>query len=93
MVADLLKRELRRDGRPVLLQPREFRLIEELLRYADRVVTRTMLLERVWGIISIRRPTSSTPISAASAPSSNEGGLPDLIETVRGVGYRMRGDA
>ena len=33
----------------IALQPREFRLLEELMRNADRVVTRTMLLERVWG--------------------------------------------
>src|SRR5580765_674939 len=46
---DLLRREVRRDGEAIALQPREFRLLEELLRNGERAVTRTMLLERVWG--------------------------------------------
>jgi len=45
---DLLARTVRRDGQKVLLQPREFRLLECLMRNAGRVVTRTMLLEKVW---------------------------------------------
>jgi two-component system OmpR family response regulator len=45
---DLLRRTVRRAGRPIELQPREFSLLEQLLRNADRVVTRTMLLDRVW---------------------------------------------
>lgn len=90
LVADLLKREVRRDGRPILLQPREFRLIEELLRNADRVVTRTMLLERVWGYhFDPQTNIVDAHISRIRA-KLNEGSLPDLIETVRGIGYRMR---
>jgi len=45
---DLLARTVRRSGQKVLLQPREFRLLECLMRNAGRVVTRTMLLEKVW---------------------------------------------
>src|SRR5262249_46543343 len=45
---DLLRRTVTRRGRPIDLQPREFRLLEYLLRNAGRVVTRTMLLEHVW---------------------------------------------
>ena len=45
---DLLRREVRRTGRPIELKPREFRLLEFLLRHAGQVVTRTMLLEGVW---------------------------------------------
>jgi len=45
---DLLRRTVTRRGEPVELQPREFRLLEFLVRHADRVVTRTMLLEGVW---------------------------------------------
>ena len=45
---DLLKRTVTRQGRAIDLQPREFRLLEYLLRNAGRVVTRTMLLEHVW---------------------------------------------
>jgi len=88
---DLLKREVRRDGRPVPLQPREFRLLEELIRNADRVVTRTMLLEGVWGFhFDPQTNIVETHMSRLRA-KLNEGGAQDLIETVRGVGYRMRG--
>ena len=88
---DLLKREVRRDGRPVPLQPREFRLLEELMRNADRVVTRTMLLEGVWGFhFDPQTNIVETHMSRLRA-KLNEGGAQDLIETVRGVGYRMRG--
>jgi two-component system OmpR family response regulator len=45
---DLLTREVVRDGKKIPLQPREFRLLEYLMRHAGQVVTRTMLLEHVW---------------------------------------------
>lgn len=89
---DLLKREVRRDGQPVLLQPREFRLLEELLRGGGRIVTRTMLLERVWDYhFEPQTNIVETHISRLRA-KLNEGGKSDVIETVRGTGYRMRGD-
>lgn len=89
---DLLRREVRRDGETITLQPREFRLLEELLRNAERAVTRTMLLERVWGFhFDPQTNIVETHISRMRA-KLNEGGKPDLIETVRGVGYRMRPD-
>ncbi|MCY7279457.1 MAG: response regulator transcription factor, partial [Sphingomonas bacterium] len=92
LVADLLKREVRRDGRPILLQPREFRLLEELMRNDDRVVTRTMLLERVWGYhFDPQTNIVDAHISRIRA-KLNEDSQPDLIETVRGIGYRMRND-
>jgi two-component system OmpR family response regulator len=88
---DLLKREVRRAGRPVALQPREFRLLEVLMRGDDRVVTRTMLLEQVWGFhFDPRTNIVETHMSRLRA-KLNEGGAEDLIETVRRVGYRMRG--
>jgi two-component system OmpR family response regulator len=87
---DLLRREVRRDGEVIVLQPREFRLLEELLRNAERAVTRTMLLERVWGFhFDPQTNIVETHISRMRA-KINEGGKPDLIETIRGVGYRMR---
>jgi two-component system OmpR family response regulator len=88
---DLLKREVRRDGRAIALQPREFRLLEELMRGADRVVTRTMLLERVWGFhFDPQTNIVETHMSRLRA-KLNEAGAEDPIETLRGVGYRMRG--
>jgi two-component system OmpR family response regulator len=87
---DLLKREVRRDGRRIALQPREFRLLEELMRHDGRVVTRTMLLERVWDFhFDPQTNIVETHMSRLRA-KLNEGGGEDLIETVRGVGYRMR---
>ena len=59
---NLLKREVLRGGRRIDLQPREFALLEEMMRNAGRVVTRTMLLERVWDFTSIPKPTSSKRI-------------------------------
>src|SRR5947199_583370 len=48
LAMDLLSRKVTRAGRSVALQPREFKLLEYMMRHADQVVTRTMLLENVW---------------------------------------------
>lgn len=93
LTVDLLKREVRRGGEIVHLQPREFSLLEELMRNSDRLVTRTMLLEKVWGYhFDPQTNIVETHISRLRA-KLNFGGLDDLIETVRGAGYRMRCDA
>ncbi len=87
---DLLTREVTRDGRPIALQPREFRLLEELMRGEGKVLTRTMLLERVWDFhFDPQTNIVETHVSRLRS-KINGGGLPDLIETVRGSGYRMR---
>lgn len=89
---DLLSREVRRDGQLVLLQPREFRVLEELMRHAGEFVTRTMLLERVWDFhFDPQTKIVETHISRLRS-KLNEGDLPDRIETVRGVGYRIRAE-
>lgn len=89
LTMDLLKRQVLRDGVGVPLQPREFRVLEELMREEGKVVTRTMLLERVWNYhFDPQTNIVDTHISRLRA-KLNEGGKPDLIETVRGVGYRM----
>ena len=86
---DLLTRVVERDGAPVALQPREFRLLEELMRHAGEFVTRTMLLERVWDYhFEPQTKIVETHMSRLRA-KLNEGGRPDAIETVRGVGYRL----
>lgn len=88
---DLLKREVRRSGRDVRLQPREFAVLEQLMRHAGRVVTRTMLLESIWGFHF--DPQTNIVESHLSRMRSklNEGFDHDPVETLRGVGYRMRG--
>ena len=93
LVVDLLKRQVLRDGGPIQLQPREFRILEELMREDGKVVTRTMLLERVWNYhFDPQTNIVDTHISRLRS-KLNEGGRSDLIETIRGVGYRMGGDA
>lgn len=93
LTIDLLKRQVTRDGELVPLQPREFRLLEELMREDGKVITRTMLLERVWNYhFDPQTNIVETHISRLRA-KLNDGGKPDLIETVRGVGYRMACDA
>lgn len=88
---DLLKRSVTRAGERVELQPREFRLLEVLLRHADRVVTRTMLLEEVWDFhFDPRTNIVETHISRLRAKLSRGGQDPELIHTVRGSGYILR---
>lgn len=89
VVMDLLKRQVLRDGVTVNLQPREFRILEELMRGQGKVVTRTMLLERVWNYhFDPQTNIVDTHISRLRS-KMNEGGKADLIETIRGVGYRL----
>lgn len=87
---DLLRREVHREGREVHLQPREFALLEQLMRHADKVVTRTMLLENIWGFHF--DPQTNIVESHLSRLRSklNEGFASDPIQTLRGVGYRLR---
>jgi two-component system OmpR family response regulator len=90
---DLLARQVFRDGDRISLQPREFRILEELMRESGKVVTRTMLLERVWSYhFDPHTNIVDTHISRLRS-KLNEGGKPDVIETVRGSGYRMADDA
>ena len=92
VMLDLLSRDVRRDGREVRLQPREFAILEQLMRHAGQVVTRTMLLETIWGFHF--DPQTNIVESHLSRMRSklNAGFAADPIETLRGVGYRMRRD-
>ncbi|MEZ5857368.1 MAG: response regulator transcription factor, partial [Hyphomicrobiaceae bacterium] len=88
---DLVGRKVRCKGNDVHLQPREFRLLEFLMRHAGRVVTRTMLLEAVWDFhfdpkTNIVETHVSRLRSKLDEPDSES-----IIETVRGSGYRLRG--
>jgi two-component system OmpR family response regulator len=89
---DLLRREVWRAEREVHLQPREFALLEQLMRHAGEVVTRSMFLERVWGFHF--DPQTNIVESHLSRLRSKlkHGFAIDPIETLRGVGYRMRLD-
>jgi len=88
---DLLKRTVTRGGERVELQPREFRLLEFLVRHADRVVTRTMLLEGVWDFhFDPKTNIVETHISRLRSKISRGGTDPELIHTIRGSGYALR---
>ena len=88
---DLLKRAVTRGGQRVELQPREFSLLEFLMRHADQVVTRTMLLEGVWDFhFDPKTNIVETHVSRLRGKISRSGRDPELIHTVRGAGYMLR---
>lgn len=85
---DLLSRRVERDGVEVRLQPREFKLLEELLRAAGTFVPRHVLIERVWNLrFDPRTKIVETHMSRLRAKLNENG--PDVIETSRGLGYRI----
>ena len=87
---DLLTHKVRYAGRPIELLPREFRLLEFLMRHAGQVVTRTMLFEEVWNYRSVE-PTNviDVHISKLRRKLDPDGTAP-MIHTVRGAGYMLR---
>jgi two-component system OmpR family response regulator len=87
---DLLTRVVRRDGRPIELLPREYRLLEYLMRHPGRVVTRTMLFEEVWGYHYDPQTNVIDVHIGRLRRKLEEGGLSQLIHTVRGSGYVLR---
>lgn len=87
---DLIARKVHRAGRTIDLQPREFRLLEFLMRNAGKTVTRTMLLESVWDFhFDPRTNIVETHISRLRG-KIERGFDMELIETVRGAGYCIR---
>jgi two-component system OmpR family response regulator len=88
---DLLRREVRRAGKPIDLQPREFQLLEFLLKHAGQVVTRTMLLEGVWDY-HFDPQTNVIDVHISRLRSKIDRGFDKpLLHTVRGAGYRLDG--
>jgi two-component system OmpR family response regulator len=86
---DLLKRRVTRAGRRLDLLPREFKLLEHLLRHKDRVVTRTMMLEELWDYrFDPHTSLIDTHISRLRK-KIDEGFATPLLHTVRGSGYRL----
>jgi two-component system OmpR family response regulator len=86
---DLLKRRVSRAGRRLDLLPREFKLLEHLLRHKDRVVTRTMMLEELWDYrFDPHTSLIDTHISRLRK-KIDEGFETPLLHTVRGSGYRL----
>ena len=87
---DLLTRAAKRSGTDIELQPREFRLLEYLMRHAGQVVTRTMLLESVWEYhFDPQTNVIDVHISRLRA-KIDKGFQAPLLHTVRGAGYMIR---
>lgn len=86
---DLRSQRVIRAGQPIMLQPREFRLLEYLMRHEDQVVTRAMLLESVWEYrFDPQTNVIDVQISRLRNKIDRDFGQP-LIHTVRGAGYRL----
>jgi two-component system OmpR family response regulator len=86
---NLLSREVRRDGQAIDLQPREFRLLEYLMRNVDQVVTRTMLLENVWDYHFDPQTNVIDVHISRLRRKVDKGFATPLIHTVRGAGYKL----
>jgi len=89
---DLLTHKVTRAGKPVTLQPREFKLLEYLLRHANQVVTRTMLLENVWEY-DFDPQTNVVDVHVSKLRQKIDGGGRPLLRTVRNAGYMLTADA
>jgi two-component system OmpR family response regulator len=88
---DLLRRSVRRGDRAIELQPREFRLLEYLMRHPGQLVTRTMLLEHVWDLhFDPHTTVVETHVGHLRGKLDQKQDDRSLIETVHGAGYRLR---
>lgn len=89
---DVLNRTVRRASQKIDLQPREFRLLEYLMRHAGQVVTRTMLLENVWEYhFDPQTNVIDVHISRLRAKIDKDFDKP-LLKTIRGAGYKLSDD-
>jgi two-component system, OmpR family, response regulator len=87
---DLLSRTVRRSGREIALLPKEFKLLEYLARNAGQVVSRAMLLERVWDLHFDPMKNTIDVYVGRLRRKVDGAGVPPLIHTVRGVGFCLR---
>ena len=86
---DLIGRCVRREGKEIDLQPREFQLLEFLMRHAGQSVTRTMLLEKVWEY-HFDPQTNVIDVHVSRLRSKIDKGFErPMLQTVRGAGYRL----
>ena len=93
LVLDRLSHKVTRAGEAIILQPREYRLLEYLMRHAGQVVTRTMLLENVWDY-HFDPQTNVIDVHISRLRSKVDKGFErPLLETVRGAGYVIRDDS
>jgi two-component system OmpR family response regulator len=89
LTMDLLRQHVQRGEVTINLQPREYKLLEYLMRHAGQVVTRAMLLEHVWGYhFDPQTNVIDVHVSRLRQKIDKDFGLP-LLATVRGAGYRL----
>ena len=89
LVLDAHKQTATRGGKLIRLQPREYRLLEFLMRHVDQVVTRTMLLEQVWDVhFDPHTNVIDVQISRLRGKIDKDFELP-LLHTMRGAGYKL----
>ncbi|MCF6216156.1 MAG: response regulator transcription factor [Emcibacter sp.] len=89
LTMDLLSRKVFRDNREITLQGKEFNLLEQLLRNQGRVMTRTMLLENVWGY-HFDTGTNVIDVHMSNLRKKiDPPGSPPMLHTVRGAGYKI----
>ena len=92
LTMDLLSRKVTRAGKSVALQPREFKLLEYLMRHADQVVTRTMLLESVWDY-HFDPQTNVVDVHVSKLRQKIDVGAErPLLRTIRNAGYMLSAD-
>ena len=89
---DLRTRRAQRAGKPIALQPREFRLLEYLVRHRGQVVTRTMLLEAVWDYYFDPQTNVIDVQISRLRRKIDKDFRPQLLHTIRGIGYMISAD-
>jgi len=86
---DVTQREVRRAGKSIELSPREFSLLELLLRHPNQVLTRTQIIGHVWNFDYYSETNVVDVYIGYLRRKIDRGFVPPLIQTVRGVGYRL----
>ena len=93
LTLDILSRKAMRGGTAITLKPREYKLLEYMMRHAGQVVTRTMLLENVWDY-HFDPQTNVIDVHISNLRQKIDAGFDrPLLHTVRGAGYRLSDDA
>ncbi len=90
LTIELLTRKVTLDGQEILLQPKEFQLLKYLMEHVNQVISRTLLFEAVWDYHFDPRTNVIDVHIAKLRRKFEELGHGELIETVRGAGYRLR---
>ncbi|ACA89032.1 MULTISPECIES: response regulator transcription factor [Shewanella] len=90
LVMELLTRKVTLDGNELMLQPKEFQLLKYLMEHPNQVISRTLLFEAVWDYHFDPRTNVIDVHIAKLRRKFEELGFGELIETVRGAGYRLR---